>query len=517
MVRPPRIFFIFALATLLLLALIAAFPSGIIPLGPGLTLRFFSLEELTHPWPRERVDIEQIIETVATDSLAADSTRTLVVETDSAEAPDTLCIDPAQIARVQHRIQFPEGSMAALETFFAALDKVRRTGRGIHILHYGDSQVEGDRVTSVIREHFQGDERFGGCGPGLIPVRGVLQGSASYFLSQSDNWTEYATFRKNPVEPPHRLYGVTGSFFRFIPYPEPDTLPPAADSLVADSIPVLTADTLVPGEPQPDSAWIEIRRRGGAAPHVQRFDRIRLFYTLSGEPVRLRLLVNGNPVSDEWLQPAPGLLEATWPLTEGFRDIRFEFSGTNSPDVIGISLECSGGIKVDNLGMRGSAVTNFTAMSPAALARHVQMLNVPLVILQFGVNVVPNVVNSYRYYENMMYRQIMALKQAVPGISVLVIGVSDMARKEGTAMESYPNIEKIRDAQRNAAFRSGSAFWDLYEAMGGHNSMVSWVEHDPPYAGKDYTHFNPRGARIIGQMIYDALMESYYRYKGAIQ
>ena len=83
-------------------------------------------------------------------------------------------------------------------------------------------------------------------------------------------------------------------------------------------------------------------------------------------------------------------------------------------------------------------------------------------------------------------------------------------------MVSYPNIEQIRDAQRNAAFRSGSAFWDLYEAMGGHNSMVSWVHNDPPQAEADYTHFNPAGARVIGKMMYDALIEEYYRHKGAI-
>jgi len=118
------------------------------------------------------------------------------------------------------------------------------------------------------------------------------------------------------------------------------------------------------------------------------------------------------------------------------------------------------------------------------LAAQIKAINGKMAILQFGVNVVPNVVEHYKYYENMMYRQIMALKRAVPDIPVLVIGVSDMARKEETSMESYPNVELIRNAQRNAAFRSGAAFWDLYEAMGGHNSMVSWVENEPPYAEK---------------------------------
>jgi lysophospholipase L1-like esterase len=78
---------------------------------------------------------------------------------------------------------------------------------------------------------------------------------------------------------------------------------------------------------------------------------------------------------------------------------------------------------------------------------------------------------------------------------------------------SYPNIPLIRNAMRNAAFKTGVAFWDLYEAMGGQNSMVSWVNEKPSLAAKDFTHFNPQGARYVGEMIYEALMKDYLEYK----
>ena len=90
-----------------------------------------------------------------------------------------------------------------------------------------------------------------------------------------------------------------------------------------------------------------------------------------------------------------------------------------------------------------------------------------------------------------------------------------MSKKSGTSYESYPNIEPIRQAQKNAAFRAGCAFWDLYAGMGGKNSMISWVHNDPPLAADDYTHFSARGARIVGKMLYDALMEAYYGYAKA--
>jgi hypothetical protein len=52
----------------------------------------------------------------------------------------------------------------------------------------------------------------------------------------------------------------------------------------------------------------------------------------------------------------------------------------------------------------------------------------------------------------------------------------------------------------------------MYEAMGGKNSMPSWVLADPQLAGSDYTHFTPRGARIISEFFYKALIIEYETY-----
>ena len=42
--------------------------------------------------------------------------------------------------------------------------------------------------------------------------------------------------------------------------------------------------------------------------------------------------------------------------------------------------------------------------------------------------------------------------------------------------------------------------------MGGENSMRDWVKHNPPYAGPDYIHFTPRGARIVGDALARTLL-----------
>ena len=47
-------------------------------------------------------------------------------------------------------------------------------------MHYGDSQIECDRITSLLRQRFQ--EEFGGMGVGLVPA---LQNIPTFTLSSS--------------------------------------------------------------------------------------------------------------------------------------------------------------------------------------------------------------------------------------------------------------------------------------------------------------------------------------------
>ena len=140
------------------------------------------------------------------------------------------------------------------------------------------------------------------------------------------------------------------------------------------------------------------------------------------------------------------------------------------------------------------------------------LLHPKLVLLQFGVNVVPGQMEAYGFYREMLKRQIARLRGLLPGVTFIMLGVSDMGMKEEDDFVSYPNIPKVRNAQRQAALESGIAFWDTYQAMGGPNSIVAWVNAEPPLATADYVHFTPRGARFIGEMFYSALMQAYEAY-----
>jgi lysophospholipase L1-like esterase len=152
-------------------------------------------------------------------------------------------------------------------------------------------------------------------------------------------------------------------------------------------------------------------------------------------------------------------------------------------------------------------------MDKAILKSHFEALNVKMIILQFGGNIVPHITDDYGYYERLFGAQLKRIKQILPDVAIVVIGVADMSMKKKDRFVSYPNIEKVRDALKNATLNAGCIYWDMYEAMGGNNSMPSWVFANPALASKDFVHFTTRGARIIANMFYNSLMYEYSLYK----
>ena len=162
--------------------------------------------------------------------------------------------------------------------------------------------------------------------------------------------------------------------------------------------------------------------------------------------------------------------------------------------------------------MRGSAGLEFSKIDPALLKQMYEDMNIKLLLLQFGGNVVPYISEKSDYYERWFYRELSALKSLVPDMAIIVIGVADMSVKQKDNFVSYSSLESVRDALRNAAFSADCAFWDMYAAMGGENSMPSWVFADPPLASADFVHFNERGARVLAEMFYNAFMYDYNTY-----
>ena len=56
-------------------------------------------------------------------------------------------------------------------------------------------------------------------------------------------------------------------------------------------------------------------------------------------------------------------------------------------------------------------------------------------------------------------------------------------------------------------------FWDLYQAMGGEDSMVRFVAAKPALAARDYTHLTFKGGKKLGGELVQSLLFELERYE----
>ncbi len=498
MVKPFKIFLL--LLSLISIALIPAlfFPNDGVKLGI-VTLRYPSINQLFGIDTLERklvlnpeiVLLDKIVDSAINASQAIQLSNTITISDsislkDSVRLNDTIQSFSADKLKSKiNCLEFPDGIHQSLNSFFEALRTKAYNKKQIRVLHYGDSQIEGDRISSYLRSRLQA--KFGGGGIGLVHALPQSSQTGYVLQSTSSNWEKTTLAPHDKVLSGINRYGVLGGYSSF-----------------ASSKNLFSKST--------NEAWIEFNRIGGINSSARKFDRIRIFYGFNSKPFMVQLDSDSKTNDAELIPNTNKLSSLSWDISQSTNTFEIKFKGDSSPLIFGISLETEKGIAVDNIPIRGSSGTDFTKTDMVFMSEMLRMLNAKLIILQFGVNVVPNVVENYKYYQNQLYNQVKAIQTALPDASIIIIGVSDVSRKEGLHYNSYPNIEKIRDAQKQAAFKAGVPFWDCYKAMGGKNSMAAWENADPPLASKDFIHFTYRGANLIAEMFYAALISEYEGY-----
>lgn len=345
-------------------------------------------------------------------------------------------------------------------------------GRQVRILYFGDSQIEGDRVTSMLRQKLRAEG--GGSGPGLFsPVMPVMY-TRSYVVRSSSNWKRYTLLDYRQGSLPHNRLGPMLAICRFTP---PET------TLNARSF-----------------ASVKINPVPGADASVSKYEKLRIFYGNNYDTILVGIRSGSTMVDFAMLQMGEGPIEYSVPLPS-ISDITIEFTGRNSPDIYALSLESETGMIIDNIPVRGSAGLEFVMTDIRGFEGCLSGLDPDVIFLQFGLNVVRNVRSEYHYYEEGLVKQIEYLKKATGGVPVVLVSVTDMALRDSDTIRHFPNIRAIRDAQKKAAERSGVIFWDAWQEMGGSGSIMKWFNHKPPLASKDLTHLSNAGADTLAVKI----------------
>ena len=367
------------------------------------------------------------------------------------------------------RFYLPDDDIRFFDPLFAALERAEQ--QPLRIVHYGDSQIEEDRITGTVRERLQ--ERFGGSGPGMMPA--FRRSTARIGGNSTAELERYFVYGDASHRAGIRQYG------------------PFADFVRLDTVTTLS--------------YYPVRSRDKGQ---SRFERVTLVAgRLQGE---LSVSVQGR---QQRVKPGEGLTFVRFDLPDS--SVRASLTVAGSADLYGVLLDSRTGVRMDNVPMRGCSGTIFTAMDAAQLRRFYEEENVRLILMQFGGNSVPylNSDKSITSYLASVRKQIRYLQDLAPQAKIIFIGPSDMSTTVAGKRQSYPRLGGIVDSLRASANACGAAYWDIYGVMGGENSMLQWVAARPPLAGSDHIHFTPAGSQRVGEMFSDAffLYYEYYRWR----
>lgn len=359
----------------------------------------------------------------------------------------------------RNQVQFPSGDSPEFRLFLRKLDSLVRRGSGkVRILHVGGSHVQGGTWSSRLRNDFLALRYGMDGGRGLVfPfAAGNTNTPASYYSSAFGNWETSRCLR------PEHTMGLAGM-----------------EATAKDTSARVVIDLL------PRELRIMQQR------HT--FNRVTLMGYGSREPVLL--LSKKDTV---WGVFSGGLWRFSLPCYMDWLQIGF-VDGAGSYTLEGVYLDktCPG-LTYSEAGINGASTSSWLRCDDWESNLSVVMPD--LVLFSIGINDIQgHDFSAEKFTDN--YRELIArVRRVNPRCAILFTGINDSSLHHHV----NPHTAAVEDAFRELAGEYGAAFWDMYDVMGGYGSMSVW--RDAGLAKEDLVHFTPDGYKLIGDLLFDAIM-----------
>ena len=414
---------------------------------------------------------ERLAESVGS-SVAANLGKKPVV----APPPDEpLKVDPSEFDGITVRIEDPSGR--GMRPFYEALEKTARGEEGAitRVGHYGDSSIATDLITSTVRDNLQARFGDGGHGfilaaKGFIPYkhRGVRQSS------NPEAWETREVVRRQDRSGRYGYGGVQSRAMR--------------------------------------GAWARVgtAKRGDVGTNASRFD---IYY--EAMPRGGKFSVRIDKVERQFVSTfadVRGVGVYSIRAPDGPHVVEFRYQRGSPVRFYGVVVERDGpGVVYDSLGLVGARANRLLNFDADHIRHQLELRGVNLIVLGFGGNEASDDRTEDQFYED--YLEVLErMRQGRDDLGCLVFSPLDQANREGGRIRTLDTIPRIVAAQRRAAFDSGCAFFDTWQAMGGENAMRRWFKARPRLAMGDFRHATPAGYEIIGNMFYKALLAGFADY-----
>lgn len=375
----------------------------------------------------------------------------------------------------------------------------------IRILHYGDSQIENDRISGSFRRYMQ--RAFGGAGRGLVSLSQSTQ-AHGLKMQKSKEWVEVSLLQ----EKRRGNYGLSGGYLMppAIWFIQPqlrtadyghfklDWRQPEGGAFV---------DVFVHEDvPAKNLSWM-VETRGEEETEAS---------TAKSKTNAYRKAVGHQASALPTEKTGFGIKRLRFPREayEKSRDLNMRLGRNHH--LYALSFNDSTGICVDNLPYRGNSGYIFSPQQRAFLSESYRLSDVKLIIYQFGANLIPynttpGQTDSIRraelaYYRKLLLQEITYLHAVAPTMPVCIVSIPPRPVDARRDMEEEYNrraaLRVVYDIQREVALGTGCVFWDLWALTKDH----------PEWISSDRIHFSDAGADMVGKMLYKSFITDYYRF-----
>ena len=378
--------------------------------------------------------------------------------------PDYSCVN------LDHNKLIYPGDSLAMERFFDKLDTLLFTGKGnVSIMHIGGSHVQAGVFSQAMRDNLLN------LTPGLTAGRGLVfpfmktNTPCSYCISRTGEWD----YCRNAVAFDTRL-GLAGAS--------------VTTSDTTASFSIVTREKR-PSELTPvfDFNYVKILGYGDMVPFVH-FNNDTLVGTYDEEEGSFTFV----------------LPDYTDSLYVDFNQAHGTFT------VTGVYLDNGmPGITYHGIGVNGAKVCSY--LSCEDLERDLRLVHPDLVIFGIGINDAAADTFTKEKFKNDYTTLINIIHRVSPDCALLLVTNNDSFKKVSRKKyEVNPNGLLAEEAFLELGEQHDAAVWDFFDIMGGLKSMAHWENEG--LAQKDKVHFTNQGYNLIGDLLFNALMDRYMEH-----
>jgi lysophospholipase L1-like esterase len=364
----------------------------------------------------------------------------------------------------KNKILYPRDS-SLMMSFFDKVDEMRSGKRDkITIVHYGGSHIQAGIWDERLLNNFQALGNFEGGGIFAFPFKIAKTNSPAFYKSYTNgNWKRFRCVTKEMCP----NLGMAG-------------------------IAVVSNDSA-------NTFGIKLNKND----HHKKFNSIKVYHNFN--PSFKFELCEGTPkyIREDVQDKGYSVF-----MFEAFTDsVNFSLVkvDTTRKDFMlyGFSLDNPNpGFYLAAFGVNGAG--SYSYLKCDQFAQQLETLKPDLVIFSLGVNDTQGKDFTKEVYINNYDSLISMVRLASPDCALLLTTTTDNYIRRKTANK---RPVKAQDAMFEMMETHKAAVWDLYGLMGGYKSMYKWQKAG--LAAKDKVHFNGRGYNVVGQLMFDAINNSY--------